>query len=179
MPLEPWVPPCVLIGWWFSPWEPSCCSVSWYCSSYGVAIPFSSFSLSPNSSIEALSLMVDWVPQYDIGQALAEPLRRQPYQIPVNKHFLASTVVSGFGVCRWNGSPGRRSLDGLSFSLCSTCSCISFRQELFWVKVFGMGVWPHPSAKGHAYHSKNLFCSFPPSLCTTNLLCNSLLLSHS
>ena len=19
--LEPWVPPCVLFGWWFSPWE--------------------------------------------------------------------------------------------------------------------------------------------------------------
>ena len=21
MPLEPWVPPCVLFGWWFSPWQ--------------------------------------------------------------------------------------------------------------------------------------------------------------
>jgi hypothetical protein len=21
MQLEPWVPPCVLFGWWFSPWE--------------------------------------------------------------------------------------------------------------------------------------------------------------
>jgi hypothetical protein len=20
--LEPWVPPCILFGWWFSPWEP-------------------------------------------------------------------------------------------------------------------------------------------------------------
>jgi hypothetical protein len=21
MQLEPWVPPCVFFGWWFSPWE--------------------------------------------------------------------------------------------------------------------------------------------------------------
>jgi hypothetical protein len=21
MQMEPWVPPCVLFGWWFSPWE--------------------------------------------------------------------------------------------------------------------------------------------------------------
>ena len=31
-------------------------------------------------------------------QALAEPLRRQLYQAPVNKLLLASTVVSGFVV---------------------------------------------------------------------------------
>jgi hypothetical protein len=34
-----------------------------------------------------------------ICQALAEPLRRQLYQAPVSMHFLASTIVSGFGVC--------------------------------------------------------------------------------
>jgi hypothetical protein len=39
-------------------------------------------------------------------QALAEPLRRQLYQAPVNIHFLAPTVVSSFGDCIWNGSPG-------------------------------------------------------------------------
>ena len=58
-----------------------------------------------------------------ICQALAGPLRRQPYQAPVSKHFLASTIVSGFSDCIWDESPG-----GLSFSLCSTlylhiCSC--------------------------------------------------------
>ena len=41
-----------------------------------------------------------------IGQDLAEPLRRQLYQAPVSKHFLASAIVSGFGVCMWDGSPG-------------------------------------------------------------------------
>jgi hypothetical protein len=41
-----------------------------------------------------------------IGQALAEPLRKQPYQAPASKCFLASTIVSGFGVCRWDGALG-------------------------------------------------------------------------
>jgi hypothetical protein len=35
-----------------------------------------------------------------IGQALAEPLSGQPYQASVSKNFLASTIVSGFSVCR-------------------------------------------------------------------------------
>jgi hypothetical protein len=55
--------PCVLFGWWFSPWElwGGGGLVGWYCwSSYGVAIPFSSFSPSPNSSngVPAFRLIV-------------------------------------------------------------------------------------------------------------------------
>ena len=41
-----------------------------------------------------------------IGQALAELLKEQLYQVPVSKCFLASAIVSGFGVCRWDGSLG-------------------------------------------------------------------------
>jgi hypothetical protein len=41
-----------------------------------------------------------------IGQTLEDPLRGQPYQAPVSKHILASAIVSGFGVCRWDGSLG-------------------------------------------------------------------------
>jgi hypothetical protein len=41
-----------------------------------------------------------------ISQALSEPLRRQLYPDPVSKHFLASAIVSGFGVCMWSGSQG-------------------------------------------------------------------------
>jgi hypothetical protein len=41
-----------------------------------------------------------------IGQDLAEPLGRQLYQVTVSKHFLASAIVYGFGVCMWDGSPG-------------------------------------------------------------------------
>jgi hypothetical protein len=42
-----------------------------------------------------------------IGQALAEPHRKQLYQAPVSKLFLVSAKVSGFGVCMWwDGSSG-------------------------------------------------------------------------
>ena len=45
-----------------------------------------------------------------------------------------------------------QSLDVLSFSLYSIpCPCISFRQEQFWVNIFEMGEWPHPSTGGCAY----------------------------
>jgi hypothetical protein len=41
-----------------------------------------------------------------IGHALAEHLRRQLYQASDSKHFLASAIVSGFGVCMWDRSRG-------------------------------------------------------------------------
>jgi hypothetical protein len=41
-----------------------------------------------------------------IGQEQAKPLRRQPYQAPVSKILLASAIMSGFGGCLWDGSPG-------------------------------------------------------------------------
>jgi hypothetical protein len=50
--LEPWVPPCVLFGCWFSLWELWGGLVGWYCcSSHGVANPFSSFGPFSNFSI--------------------------------------------------------------------------------------------------------------------------------
>jgi len=61
MQLEPWVPPCVLFGWWFSTQELWRGLVGRYCcSSSGVAKPFSSFSPFFNSSIgvPVLNLMV-------------------------------------------------------------------------------------------------------------------------
>jgi hypothetical protein len=41
-----------------------------------------------------------------ICQALAEPCRRQLYQASVNKHLLVYAIVSGFGGCLWDASPG-------------------------------------------------------------------------
>ena len=41
-----------------------------------------------------------------ISKALAEPLRKHTYQAPISKHFLASAIVSGFGVYIWDRSPG-------------------------------------------------------------------------
>jgi hypothetical protein len=122
--------------------------VGWYCCSfYGVANPFHSFSLSSNSSIGDLC-SVQWLASsicLCICQALIEPLRRQLYQAPVSQYFLASTIVSGFGVCIWDGSPGGAVSGWVSFSLCFTlCPCISFGQEPFWVKNLEMSGWPHP-----------------------------------
>jgi hypothetical protein len=37
---------------------------------------------------------------------LIEPLREHPYQHPFSKCFLASAIVWGFGVCRWDRSLG-------------------------------------------------------------------------
>ena len=42
-----------------------------------------------------------------ICQALVEPLRTQLYQALVSKHLLASTIVSGLGNCKWDGSLDR------------------------------------------------------------------------
>jgi hypothetical protein len=47
-----------------------------------------------------------------ICQALTEPLRRQLHQAPVSKHLWASTIVSGFGDCVWDGYRVGESLDG-------------------------------------------------------------------
>jgi hypothetical protein len=52
MRLEPWVPPCVLFGWWFSPWELWGVLVGSYCSSsYRAANPFSFLGTFSSSSI--------------------------------------------------------------------------------------------------------------------------------
>jgi hypothetical protein len=81
-----------------------------------------------------------------IDQDLAEPLRKMIYQASVSKYFLASTIVSGFGLCMWDGSPGGQSLDGLSFSLCSTlCPCISFKDTCSIAALFIIArIWKQP-----------------------------------
>jgi hypothetical protein len=79
--------------------------VGWYCcSSYGVAS--SVLSLTPPlgtlCSIQQLAESIC----LSICQTLAESLRIQLYQAPVSKPFLASTIVSAFCNCIWDGSPG-------------------------------------------------------------------------
>jgi hypothetical protein len=103
------VPPCVLFGLWFSVWE-----LKGFWLVYIVVPPA---GLQTPSSPSNLSLTppprilcsVQWLAGsicLCICQALAEPLRRQLYQAPVSKHFLASIIVSGFGDRIWDGSPG-------------------------------------------------------------------------
>ena len=52
--LEPWFPPCVFFGWWFSPrelWGERVLVSSYCCSSYGPAKPFNSFGNFSSSFI--------------------------------------------------------------------------------------------------------------------------------
>jgi hypothetical protein len=116
MQLEPWIPSCALFGWfglvWFGlvglvPGVLGLLVSSYCCSSYGAANSFSSWVLSPDPPLGTLC-SVQWMfvgIHFCICQALAKPLRRL-YQPPVSKHLLASTIVSGFGKCIWDGSPG-------------------------------------------------------------------------
>jgi len=94
---------------WFSPWE------LWL-----VAI-IVLMGLQTPSALSILSLTppmgtlfsVQWLVvsvHFCICHALAEPLRRQLYQLPVSMHFLASAILSGFGGCmymRWIPRWGR------------------------------------------------------------------------
>ena len=100
MHLEPWVPSCALLGWWFSPWELRVGSV-WLVDI--IVLPMelqspsapSALSLTPPlgtpCSLKCLAESIHLC----ICQALVKPLRRQLYQAPVSMQFLASTVVSG------------------------------------------------------------------------------------
>jgi len=97
MQLEPWVCPCVLLGWWFSPWELWLVGIVVLMGLQTPSAP-SILSLTPMG----IRFSVQWLAasiHLCICHALAEPLRRQLYQTPVSKYFLASAIVSRFGGC--------------------------------------------------------------------------------
>jgi hypothetical protein len=107
--LDPWVPPCVLFGWWFSPWE------LWGVWLVDIIVLPMGFQTPSAPSILSLTpplgtpLSVQWLVvsiHLCICQTLAELLMRQLYQASVSKHILASTIVSGFGDCIWDRFPG-------------------------------------------------------------------------
>jgi hypothetical protein len=60
-----------------------------------------------------------------ICQALAQSLRIQIYQAPFSKNFLVSTVVSGFGDCRWMGWIPRRGSLWMAFPSVSALHFVS------------------------------------------------------
>ena len=99
-----------ILVWWFNPWE--------FWGYWLVHIAVSPMGLQATSAPLVLSLasplgtlyLVQWLAEsiyLCICQALAKPLRRHLYQAPISKHLLASTIVSCFGDCIWDGSPGR------------------------------------------------------------------------
>jgi hypothetical protein len=113
--------PCVVFGWWFSPWELwRYWLVHIVVPPRGLQTPSAPWVLSLAPSLGTLC-SVQWMAvsiHLCICQALAEPLRRQLYQAPVSKLLLASTIVSEFDNCIWDGSP---------------VSGWSFLQSLLWI----------------------------------------------
>ena len=78
MQLEPWVPPCVIFGWWFSPWEFwEVWLVNIVVLSMGLQIPSAPSVFPPTPPLGSLSLV--WCLaaciHICIAQVLAEPLR--------------------------------------------------------------------------------------------------------
>jgi hypothetical protein len=90
---------CQLLGYWL---------VHFAVPPMGLKNPSASCVLSLAPPIQTL-FSVQWLSEsiyLCICQSLAKPLRRQLYQAPVSKPLLASTIVSEFGGCLWDGSPG-------------------------------------------------------------------------
>ena len=81
----PWVPPCVFFGWWSSPRElRGVCPVDTVAPSMGLQTPLAPSVPSP-SPPSGTPTTVQWLAEsfcLCICQALAEPLRRQPYCLP-------------------------------------------------------------------------------------------------
>jgi hypothetical protein len=69
-----------------------------------------------------------------ICQALTEPLKRQLYQAPFSTHFLMSTIVSAFGDCICDWSPG---------GAVSRCHFLQSRLQTF-TSYFLLGVFCTP-----------------------------------
>ena len=105
----PWVTPCILFGWWFRSSKGSeqltLLLPPWGCK------PPQILQCSPQLlHLETLRSVQCLAESFClcISQVLEEPLRRQPYQAPVNKHFLVSKIMSRFarfGCWIWDGSP--------------------------------------------------------------------------
>jgi hypothetical protein len=107
-----WTHPYIYFGWWFNPWE------LWR--GWGSNWLILLFFLWGCNPLQLFSVLPLTLPLWSLGsvwwlavsicncicQVLAEPLRGQLYQASVCKHFLASAIVSGFGVWKWVGSQG-------------------------------------------------------------------------
>jgi hypothetical protein len=119
---------CFVFDWWFNLmelWEYWLVHI--VVPPMGLQTPSAPWAPSPGT---LCSIQVQWMAvsiHFCISQALAEPLRRQLYQVPVSKLLFASTTVSGFGVVYGMNPLVGQFLDGHSFSLCpELCLCNSF-----------------------------------------------------
>ena len=111
----PWVTPCVFYGWLSSLPGAGGGEGGVGGQSYLLTLLLPPWGCKPPQLLHSLlqlfhhrhpRLMVGCELLLCICQTVAEPLRRQPYQASISKHFLASTIASGFGGCIWDGPPG-------------------------------------------------------------------------
>jgi hypothetical protein len=133
-------------GWWLSLWEFPEVWVSWdWWSFYGVALPFSFFNPSPNSTIGVLT-SVQWLglsiciclsQLLVLGKIPASNMlvllwlltvEEQPCQAPVSMNIITSVVVSGFSVHSLKMDPKLG-----SFSLFSTLDRKKILGQKFWL----------------------------------------------
>ena len=115
----PWVPLWVLFGWWFSPWEGWGVLLVDIVLPIGLQTPSASSELLPPTPPFGSLCSGRWLAEsIYICKPQEESLPGQLYQAPVSKHFLVSAIVTGFAVCRWDGS------------LCEKVSGWSFFQSL-------------------------------------------------
>jgi hypothetical protein len=121
MYLEPWIPPCALLGWWSSLWE------HWVVWPANVVLPMGLQSPSAPPALKPAPppgylISVWWLApsiHICIGYLLAGPPKEQPHQVPVCKCLLITATVLGLvSVDRMEPQVGQ-SPDGPSFSLCS------------------------------------------------------------
>ena len=129
MQLGPWVFTCKVIVWCFRTWE---LWWVWIVDNFVFPMDLQTLSalsvLSLDSSLGS-SCSVLWLDTsilLRISMALAEPLRKHPYQVLVSKHSQASAIVTGLLAPYGMDPQMRQSLDDLFFSLYSSISsCIS------------------------------------------------------
>jgi hypothetical protein len=93
------VPPCVLHCWrvWL---------VDTVVLPMGLRTPSAPWVLSLTLPLGTLRSVQPLAASICLCQVQAESLRRQLYQSPFSKHFLASKIVSGFDAWIWNRCPG-------------------------------------------------------------------------
>ena len=90
----------------------------------------------------------------------------------VCKHILASAIMSGIGVCYWDGSQGRQSLHGLSFNIWFFvfffffCPCFSLEGNNSTLKIFRWVTVSFPHLGNLPIHSGWSLKVLSPLCCT-------------
>jgi hypothetical protein len=144
MYLEPWLPPCTLLGWWSSPGEHWVIWPADVVLSMGLQSPFAPpvlLPVPPPTGVPELSLIIGSKHSHLLSlvasrtsQGTATPGSCQQAPLGNNNSIRVWCLQTG-----WIAQVGQ-SLDGPSFSLCPIfCPCSSFGQEHFCVKNLEIG----------------------------------------